>query len=82
MAKKTYTISEDSGRLLDALDAYQAFIGEFINALVEIYGDGNAQDLYLKDLATFEAVEDVIMRYLRIQFTTQGMGTGKTEVTI
>lgn len=80
--KKTYTIGEDSRRLLDALDTYQVFVGEFLDALVQIYGEESGNKFYQEHRDTLDAVERIIMEYLRIQFTTQGMGTGKTEITI
>lgn len=82
MAKKTYTIGEDSRRLLDTLDTYQAFCSELLDTLVQIYGEEHAHELYQEHTKDLEAVERIIMDYLRIQFTTQGMGTGKTDITI
>lgn len=79
--KKPYTIGEDSRRLLDTLDAYQAFIGEFLDALVQIYGEESGHKFYDEHRDTLDAVERIIMDYLRIQFT-QEMATGKTEITI
>lgn len=82
MAKKTYVIGEDSRKLLDALDAYQVFVGELLDALVQIYGEEQGHKFYQEHRDTLDEVERIVMDYLRIQFTTQGMGTGKTTITI
>lgn len=81
MAKKTYTIGEDSRRLLDTLDTFTGFCGELLDALVQIYGEEQGHELYQGHTKDLEAVESIIMDYLRIQFT-QEMATDKTSITI
>lgn len=81
MAKKTYTIGEDSRRLLDALDAFQVFNGELLDALVHIYGEDSGHKFYQEHRDDLDKVERIVMEYLRIQFT-QEMATGKAEITI
>ena len=81
MAKKTYTIGDDSRTLLDVLDTYQEFNGQLLDALVQIYGEEQGHAFYNEHLPKLEAVSGIVMDYLRIQFT-QEMGTGKTEITI
>lgn len=78
---KQYTIGEDSRHFLDALDAFAAFENKFIDALTHVYGDQQADGMFEEHRETFEAVELVIMDYLRIQFT-QGMGGGSDAITI
>lgn len=81
MAKKTYTIGEDSRTLLDTLGKYQEFCNDFLDALTQIYGEEQANKFYQEHRDDLDQVERIIMDYLRIQFT-QAMGTGKTEITI
>ena len=68
--KRQYTVGENSRRFLNALDTFQEFENDFLDALQHQYGEEQGEKMYLEHLQQFEDVERVIMEYLRIQFTT------------
>lgn len=78
---KRYTVGEESRRFLNALDTLQRFESDFFDALCKQYGDEAGERFYHTHDEQLEAVERIVMEYLRIQFT-QGMGTDTVEVTI
>lgn len=81
MANKQYTVGEQSRQFLNALDTFQKFENDFLDALQAQYGEEQGEKLYLGHLQQFEDVERVVMDYLRIQFT-QGMGGDASTVEI
>ena len=78
---KQYTIGEYSQKFLDALDTLQLAERKFFEALTATYGEETADRYYQEHVDQFEAVERVIMEYLRILFTAS-MGTAKTQIEI
>lgn len=81
MKTKQYTVGEISRQFLNALDTFQQFENDFLDALQTQYGDEQGEKLYLSHLQQFEDVERTVMDYLRIQFTVL-MGTDAEQVTI
>lgn len=81
MKTKQYTVGEQSRQFLNALDTFQQFENDFLDALQAQYGEEQGEKLYLQHLQQFEDVERVVMDYLRIQFTQQ-MGTDAATVEI
>lgn len=78
---KRYNVGEESRRFLYALDTFERFESVFFDALCKQYGEEAGERFYHEHDEQLEAVERIIMEYLRIQFT-QGMGTDAVEVTI
>lgn len=78
---KVYTIGEYSQKFLDALDTLQAAESKFFEALTDTYGEKSADEFYQAHVEQWDAVERVIMDFLRILFT-QEMGTDAPRVTI
>lgn len=78
---KQYEIGDDSRQFLNALDAFQMFENVFMDALQNLYGEEQGEQLYLSHVPQFEDVERTVMDYLRILFTQQ-MGTADERVTI
>lgn len=81
MKKKQYTVGENSRQFLNALDTFQQFENDLLDALQAQYGEEQGEQLYLSHLQQFEDVERIVMDYLRIQFTQQ-MGTDTEQVTL
>ena len=81
MKTKKYTIGEESRQFLNALDTFQEFENDFLDALKHQYGEEQGDKLYNSHLELFEDVERVVMDYLRIQFTML-MGTDAEQVTL
>ena len=81
MKTKQYTIGEQSQKFLNALDTFQRFENDFLNALQFQYGEEQGEQYYLQHVQQFEDVERTVMDYLRIQFTIQ-MGTDAETVAL
>ena len=81
MKTKQYTVGEESRQFLNALDTFQEFENDFLDALKHQYGEEQGEKLYLQHLPQFEDVERTVMDYIRIQFT-QGMGGDAATVEI
>lgn len=81
MKTKQYTVGENSRQFLNALDTFQRFENDLLDALQNQYGEDQGEQFYLSHLQKFEDVERIVMDYLRIQFT-EGMGTDAEQVTI
>ena len=81
MKTKQYTVGENSRQFLNALDTFQQFENDFLDALQYQYGEEKGEQLYLSHLQQFEDVERIVMDYLRIQFTVL-MGTDAEQVTL
>ena len=81
MKTKQYTVGENSRQFLNALDTFQQFENDFLDALQAQYGEEQGEKFYFQHLQQFEDVERVVMDYLRIQFTQQ-MGTDAPAVEI
>ena len=79
--KTNYTVGEYSRRYLDALNSFQGFKSTFYDALVAAYGEKTGDEMYHEHDTVLDAVERVVLDYMRYQFTLE-MGTGKTEITI
>lgn len=79
--KKNYTVGEDSRRFLDALNAFQVFKCAFLDALVNVYGEQQGDEMYQSHNELLENVEREIMDYLRVLFT-QSMVGDAVEITI
>lgn len=81
MKTKQYTVGENSRQFLNALDTFQQFENDLLDALQNQYGEEQGEQLYLSHLQQFEDVERIVMDYLRIQFTVL-MGTDAEQVTL
>lgn len=81
MKTKQYTVGENSRQFLNALDTFQQFENDFLDALIFQYGEEQGDKMYNSHLQQLEDVERIVMDYLRIQFTIQ-MGTDAEQVTI
>lgn len=81
MKTKQYTVGDQSRQFLNALDTFQQFENDFLDALKFQYGEEQGEKLYLSHVAQFDDVERTVMDYLRIQFTIQ-MGTDADKVTL
>lgn len=81
MKTKQYTVGENSRQFLNALDTFQQFENDLLDALQNQYGEEQGEQLYLSHLQQFEDVERIVMDYLRIQFTLL-MGTDAEQVTL
>ena len=79
--KKQYTIGEQSRRFLDALDAFQRFENVLLDALTATYGEDRGNSFFDESHEQREAVERVVMDYLRVSFSER-MGTDAEQVTI
>jgi len=79
--EKQYTIGEQSRKFLNALDTFQRFENDFLDALQAQYGEEQGEQFYLKHVEQFEDVERTVMEYLRIQFTIL-MGTDAETVAL
>ena len=78
---KQDTVGEQSRRFLVALDTFQLFENDLLDALTETYGEERANAFYNSHADEFEAVERIVMDYLRVSFTMQ-MGADAEHVTI
>ena len=79
--KRQYTIGEQSRLFLDALDTFQRFENALLDALTATYGEERGNRFFNDSHEQREAVERVVMDYLRVSFTMQ-MGTDAEQVTI
>ena len=79
--KKQYTVGEQSRRYLVALDTFNLFKNDLFDALTETYGEEQGNEFYNRHVDEFEAVERIVMDYLRVSFAEQ-MGTDAEHVTI
>ena len=71
MKSKQYTIGDNTRRFLDALDTFQEFKNDLLDALTATYGEERGEQL--------EQVDRIVMDYLRPLFV-MGMGTQADRV--
>ena len=81
MKEKQFVIGNYSRNYLNALDTFQAFKNQLLQALESEFEEQQANEMFLKDMDTFDAVENVVMGHLRNCIVIE-MGTDKEIVTI
>ena len=79
--RKQYVIGESSERLLKALDVFNLFQAELLEALEFMYGELKGGELFAESTPKLEDIERIVMEYLRVNFTSE-LGTGKEIVTL
>lgn len=81
MGTVNYTISEETRRFLDALNAFQEFKDNFLNALEHQYGEEQGKQFYDAETERYDKIEHTIWEYMRANVTS-GMGMGCKNVEI
>lgn len=79
MKERNFTVGEISARFLNALSDFQEVKDELLFALCAMYGDDDGEKFYNSHAETLDAVERIIMEYLRVQFS-YGMACNLTNI--
>ena len=76
--KKEFIIGDVSYCYLQALEKYQIFKDQLLEALIMQYGEEAGNERFCEHRPKLEDVERIIMEYLRIEFTSEM--TGKNDI--